>query len=71
MAGHAARVGDGRGVYRVLLRSKVKRSLGRTRRRWGIILKWIFKKWDGKLWAGFVWLRIQALVSAVINFRVT
>ena len=24
-----------------------KRPLGRPRRRWGIILRWIFMKWDG------------------------
>ena len=24
-----------------------KIPVGRPRRRWGIILKWIFKKWDG------------------------
>jgi hypothetical protein len=39
LAGHVALMGDERGVYRVLLPPQVKRSLGRTRRRWGIILK--------------------------------
>jgi len=34
-AGHVARMGEGRGVYRVLLwRPEVKRSLGILRRRW-------------------------------------
>jgi hypothetical protein len=34
-AGHVARMGDGRGVYRVLIgRPEVKRPLGRPRRRW-------------------------------------
>jgi hypothetical protein len=34
-AGHVARMGEGRGVYRVLVgRPKCKRSLGRHRRRW-------------------------------------
>jgi hypothetical protein len=34
-AGHVARVGEGRGVYRVLLgKPEVKRLLGRPRRRW-------------------------------------
>ena len=33
--GHVARMGEGRGVYRVLVgKSKVKRPLGRPRRRW-------------------------------------
>jgi hypothetical protein len=34
-AGHIARMGEGRGVYRVLVgRPEVKRPLGRPRRRW-------------------------------------
>ena len=34
-AGHVARMGDGRGVYRVLVgRPEGKRPLGRPRRRW-------------------------------------
>jgi hypothetical protein len=34
-AGHVARMGEGRGVYRVLVgRPEVKRRLGRPRRRW-------------------------------------
>jgi hypothetical protein len=34
-AGHVARIGDGRGVYRVLVgRPRGKRPLGRPRRRW-------------------------------------
>jgi hypothetical protein len=34
-AGHVARMGEGRGVYRVLVgRSEGKRPLGRPRRRW-------------------------------------
>jgi hypothetical protein len=33
--GHVARVGEGRGVYRVLVgRPECKRPLGRPRRRW-------------------------------------
>ena len=48
-AGHVARMGEGRGVYRVLVGNM------RERDHWGdpgvdgrIILKWIFKKWDGE-----------------------
>ena len=34
-AGHVARIGEGRGVYRVLVRKpEVRRQLGRPRRRW-------------------------------------
>jgi hypothetical protein len=44
-AGHVARMGEERGVYRVLMgKPEGKRSLGRPRCRWRIILKWIFRK---------------------------
>jgi hypothetical protein len=43
-AGHVARMGEGRGVYRVVLgKPEGKRPLERPRRRWGVILRWIFK----------------------------
>jgi hypothetical protein len=46
-AGHVARVGDRRVAYRVLMRKPEGiRPLRRPRRRWRIILKWIFKEWD-------------------------
>jgi hypothetical protein len=54
-------------------RPEGRRPLGRPRRRWEIILKWIIKKWDG----GMDWIdvaqdkdRWRALVSAVMNLRV-
>jgi hypothetical protein len=34
-----------------------KKPLGKLRRRWRIILKWIFGKWD-ESWTGLIWLRI-------------
>jgi hypothetical protein len=38
-------MGDRRGAYRVLIgRHEGKKQLGRTRRRWEVILKWIFKR---------------------------
>jgi hypothetical protein len=46
-AGHKALMGDRRGAYRGLMgRHEGKRQLGRTRRRWEVILqvKWIFKR---------------------------
>jgi hypothetical protein len=59
-AGHVARVGEGRGVYRVLWENL------RERDHWGdpsvdgrIILRWIFRRWDGGVWAGLSWLRIN------------
>jgi len=58
-AGHVARMGQGRGVHRVLLgRPEGKRPLGRPRRRWGIILRWIFRKWEGIVRTGWSWVRI-------------
>jgi hypothetical protein len=42
---HVARKEELRGVYRVLVEKSLgKRPMGRPRRRWGIILRWIFKK---------------------------
>jgi len=39
-------LGDGRGVYRVLVgRPEDKRSLGRPRRRWEDNIKWILGTW--------------------------
>jgi hypothetical protein len=43
--GHTARMGDRRGVYRILVGNPGgNRPLRRPRIRWGIILKWIFRK---------------------------
>jgi hypothetical protein len=48
LAGHVARMGERRGVYRNLVgKPEGKRPLGRHRRRCGITLRWIFRKWDG------------------------
>ena len=45
--GHVARIGERRGTYRVLVwKPEGMTRLRRPRRRWKIILKWIFKKWD-------------------------
>ena len=54
-----ARMGEGTGVHRVLVgKPEVKRPLGRPRRRWGIILRWILRKWEGVVGTGWSWLRI-------------
>ena len=54
-AGHVARMGQGRGVYRVMVgKSERKRPLGRPRRRWEDNVK----KWEGVLGTGWSWLRI-------------
>ena len=58
-AGHVARMGQGRGVHRVLVgRPEGKIPLGRPRRDGGIILRWIFRKWAGVVRTGWSWLRI-------------
>ena len=45
--GHVARMGERRGVYRVLVgKSEEERPLG------------VFKKWDVGVWTGSSWLRI-------------
>jgi hypothetical protein len=49
-AGHVARMGDGRGIYRVLLeRPEGKRPLGRPRLRWEDNIKMDLKG-DGDRW---------------------
>ena len=72
--GHVARMGERRGVYRVLVgKPERERPLGRPRRRWGIILRWIFMKLDG----GTDWIDLaqdrdswSARVYAVMDLRV-
>jgi hypothetical protein len=52
--GHVARMGEGRGMYRILVQKhEGKKLFGR------IILRWIFRKWDVGIWTGSSWLRIE------------
>jgi len=51
--GHVARMGERRGLYRVLVgKPEGKRPLGR------IILRWIFRKWNVGVWTGSSWFKI-------------
>jgi len=74
-AGHVARMGEGRGVYRVLVRKpEGRRPLGRPRRRWEDNIRidlrevgcgrvdWMELARDRDRWC--------ALVSAVMNLQV-
>jgi hypothetical protein len=58
-AGHVARMGEGRNVYRVLVGKRVgKRPLGRPRRRWEDGIKKDLRDIGWGVWSGFTWLRI-------------
>jgi len=58
-AGHVAPMGEGRGVYRVLVgKPEGKRPLGNPAVDGRIILRWIFRKREGVVGTGWSWLRI-------------
>jgi len=57
--GHVARMGERRGVYRVLMRKPDgKRPLGRPRHRCQYNIKMIIRKWEVGAWTGLMRLRI-------------
>jgi len=74
-AGHVARMGKERGVYRVLVgKPEGNRPLGRPRRRWVDNIRMDLQEvgcgyvdWIGRAQDGDGW---RKLVSAVMNFRV-
>jgi hypothetical protein len=74
-AGHVARMGEDRGVYRLLVgKPKGKMLLGRTSRRWEDIIKMDFQEVGG---GRGDWMELaqdrdrwQALVGTVRDFRV-
>jgi len=64
-AGHVARMGDERGMCRVLVGNQ------REGDHWGdlgidgwIILGWISRRWDVGIWTGLAWPRIETVVDA-------
>jgi len=58
-AGHVAVMGEGRGVYRVLVWKPEERDTFEDPGVDGmIILRWIFRKWNGGASAGLIWFRI-------------
>jgi len=63
-AGHVARMGEERRVYRVLL----GKPGGGEGDHWGdldvdgwIILGWISRRWDVGIWTGLGWRRIETV----------
>jgi hypothetical protein len=72
--GHVARMGEGRGVYRVLVgRPEGKRLLRRPRRRWENNIKMDLREIgiDGANWTQLAQDRVQwrAFVNTVMNLR--
>jgi hypothetical protein len=58
-AGHVARMGEGKGVHRLLVgKPEGKRPLGRPRRRWEETKRWIFRKLEGVVGTGWSWFMI-------------
>jgi hypothetical protein len=71
-AGHVACMGEGRGVYRVLVgRPKGKRPLGRPRHRWEDNIKMDLREigMDGANWTQLAQDRVQC-VNMVMNLQV-
>ena len=76
LAGHVARMGERRGVHRVLVgRLEGKRPLGSPRRRWEDNIKMDLQVVG---WGGMDWIELaqdrdrwRALVNAVMNLRIS
>jgi len=58
--GHVARMGEERGVYRILVgKPKGRRPLGRPRVDGLLILGRISRRWDVGIWTGLGWPRTE------------
>ena len=56
---HSARMGESRGVYRIVVgKPEGKNHLEDRGLDGRVILSWIFSKWDVWAWTGSMWLRI-------------
>jgi len=59
-AGHVARMGERRGLYKVLVgKPEGKNHLEDPGVCGWILLRWIYRKWDVRAWTGSSWLRIE------------
>jgi hypothetical protein len=59
LAGYVARMGEGRGAYRILVgRPEGRRPLGRPRLRWEDNIKMDLQEVEWGAWSGLIWLRI-------------
>jgi hypothetical protein len=68
-AGHVARMGEGRNVYRVLVgKPEGKRPLERQRRRWEGGIKMDREEIGWGVWSGFTWLKIGT-VGGILRMR--
>jgi hypothetical protein len=54
-AGHVARMGEGRGAYRILVgRPEGRRPIGRTMRRWEDNIKMVLQEMGWGAWTGLI-----------------
>jgi hypothetical protein len=66
--GHVAQMGEGRGLYRVLVgKPEGKRPRGDPGVDWRILLRWIFITWDVGVWTGLGSLRIDSWQALVMQ----
>jgi hypothetical protein len=73
--GHVAHMGEGRGIYRVLVGTpEDKRPLGRPKHRWEVNIKMDLREraMDGANWIHLAQDRVQwrAFVNTVMNLQV-